>query len=65
MELLELRLELQDAYYYNARTDGPYQPTRWIVYLLRDKIRIEIVDVRKSWSIKRNQYRLFFVICFK
>ena len=53
MKLLEFRLELQDVYYYNGRTDALFQPTRWIVYFLRDKERIAIVDVRKSRSIKR------------
>ena len=54
MKTLEFRLELDDYYYFNPRKDAPYQPTRWLVYFLRDKIYREIFAVRKGRTIVRS-----------
>lgn len=51
MKLLEFRLKLDDCYYYKPRTDAGFQPTRWLVYYLRDQIYMEISAVRKGKSI--------------
>lgn len=51
MKLLEFRLKLDDCYYYKPRTDAAFQPTRLLVYYLRDKIYMEISAVRKGKSI--------------
>ena len=51
LKLLEFRLQLDDFYYYRPRSDAPYQPTRWLIYYIRDKIYMEIFGVGKGRTI--------------
>ena len=51
LKLLEFRLQLDDCYYYRPRSDAPYQPTRWLIYYIRDKIYMEIFGVGKGRTI--------------
>ena len=51
MKFLEFRLELKNAYFYSPRTDAPYQLTVSKKRILRDKIRIKILETEKSRTI--------------